>query len=132
MSTDAARVAKYEVAADAVIRWIRTGRVKPGDKLPTHKELAQQLGVSVGTMQKALGELEDRGWVTSRPTVGVFVNGVPDGYREPVTVELLAQEVADLRTRVAHLEGLLVEDGADEIDEAVDRGARERERPVDS
>ncbi|MFE3173604.1 GntR family transcriptional regulator [Amycolatopsis sp. NPDC059090] len=105
MSTNSSRVAQYEKAADEILRRIRSGRLGPGDKLPTHRVLADELGVAVGTLQRALGELEKQGWVTSRPTVGVFVNGIPEGYVKPVTLEQLAQEVADLRSRVNKLEG---------------------------
>ncbi|MEV0065376.1 winged helix-turn-helix domain-containing protein [Amycolatopsis sp. NPDC050768] len=104
MSDGVPRVAQFEIAADTIVRRIRTGQLKPGDKLPPHTELASELGVAVGTLRRALKELESGGWLYSRPTVGVFVNEPPQEPEEQVTLAQLAQEVEALRERVERLE----------------------------
>ena len=52
---------------------IVSGRLKPGDKLPSVRDLAMEYGVNPNTMQKALSELERDGYLESRRTSGRFV-----------------------------------------------------------
>ena len=52
---------------------IISGIYKPGDKLPSVRELAMEASVNPNTMQKALSELERIGLVHSRRTSGRFI-----------------------------------------------------------
>lgn len=52
---------------------IVSGIYKPGDKLPSVRELAQEASVNPNTMQKALSELERTGLVYSQRTSGRFI-----------------------------------------------------------
>ena len=52
---------------------IISGTYKPGDKLPSVRELAMEASVNPNTMQKALSELERLGLVHSRRTSGRFI-----------------------------------------------------------
>lgn len=52
---------------------IISGYYKPGDKLPSVRELAQEASVNPNTMQKALSELERTGLVYSQRTSGRFI-----------------------------------------------------------
>ena len=52
---------------------IKKGLFKPGDKLPTEKELAAGFDVSDITVKKALKELELLGLITRKPGKGTFV-----------------------------------------------------------
>lgn len=52
---------------------IVTGRYKPGDKLPSVRDLAGEAAVNPNTMQKALSELERSGLVYSQRTSGRFI-----------------------------------------------------------
>ena len=52
---------------------IISGSYKPGDKLPSVRELAMEASVNPNTMQKALSELERIGLVHSRRTSGRFI-----------------------------------------------------------
>ena len=53
---------------------IATGTWKPGDKLPSVRELALEAEVNPNTMQKALSELEREGLLYSQRTAGRFVS----------------------------------------------------------
>ena len=53
--------------------YIISGKVSPGDRLPSVRELAMQTKVNPNTMQKALGELENLGLVYTERTSGRFV-----------------------------------------------------------
>lgn len=52
---------------------ISTGHYKDGDKLPTNRELGQELGVSILTVQKAMKNLEARGVVECHRRKGTFL-----------------------------------------------------------
>ena len=52
---------------------IISGLYKPGDKLPSVRELAQEASVNPHTMQKALSELERTGLVYAQRTSGRFI-----------------------------------------------------------
>ena len=52
---------------------IISGKYKPGDKLPSVRDLAAEASVNPNTMQKALSELERIGLVHSRRTSGRFI-----------------------------------------------------------
>ena len=56
------------------ITWlIASGRLKPGDRLPTIRELAEQIGVHMHTVRQAYHSLEDDGLVETRPSRGTRV-----------------------------------------------------------
>ncbi|MFG1997521.1 GntR family transcriptional regulator [Spirillospora sp. NPDC048911] len=45
---------------------IRSGRLAPGERLPSSRELARQLGVSRGLVQDCYGQLLAEGYLTAR------------------------------------------------------------------
>lgn len=49
------------------------GTYKPGEKLPSVRDIASEASVNPNTMQKALTELERTGLVSSRRTSGRFI-----------------------------------------------------------
>lgn len=52
---------------------IVSGRYRPGDKLPSVRELAAEASVNPNTMQRAFAELERSGLIETRRTSGRFV-----------------------------------------------------------
>ncbi len=63
----------WEQVRDGVIRRIRSGRLLPGDRLPTVRGLAQQLQLAPNTVARAYAALEDEGWLEGRGRRGTFV-----------------------------------------------------------
>jgi DNA-binding transcriptional regulator YhcF (GntR family) len=63
----------YVQVVDALRQEIERGDLEPGVKLPTHQQLVAQYGVSLGTVKRALGELQGAGLVVSRQGQGAFV-----------------------------------------------------------
>jgi len=53
---------------------IKTGRLKPGDKLPSEPELANILQVSRGVLREALTTLQARNIIYRKPKEGTFIN----------------------------------------------------------
>lgn len=63
----------YSQIIEQLRRYIASGELKPGDKLMSVRELAQEAGVNPNTMQRALSELERDGLLYSNRTSGRFV-----------------------------------------------------------
>jgi GntR family transcriptional regulator len=65
-----------EGARDAILERMESGDLKPGDRLPSERELAEALKVSRTTLRDALSQLARTGYVTRRPGRGggTFVN----------------------------------------------------------
>ena len=57
---------------------IAAGILQPGDKLPSVRELAQNLSINPNTIQRAYRELEAAGFIQTLPGKGCFVCGVTD------------------------------------------------------
>lgn len=81
--------AKYQAIADEIEKAIAQDRLKAGDKLPTHRALADQLGVTVGTVTRGYAEAEKRGVVHARVGSGTFVSSARD---RPAGLAILARE----------------------------------------
>ena len=56
---------RYLALADAIEAAMDAGQLAAGDQLPTHRALADRLGVSVGTVTRAYAEAERRGCRTA-------------------------------------------------------------------
>ena len=63
----------YRTLANCLIQAIEAGEVKDGDQLQTHRELADQLGLSIQTISRAYEELIRRGFVSGEVGRGTFV-----------------------------------------------------------
>ena len=115
----------FEVIAETLREQIHSGRLKPGDALPTQTALMREFGASSLTVQKAMTLLKQDGWAVFRPGKGAFVahhdQADADALDHPeaaapaggtaARVEALEQalaeaveQLAELRARVAVLE----------------------------
>jgi len=56
---------------------IRSGRIKPGEKLPTEQEIVRLTGVSRTVVREAVAALRAEGLVVTRQGVGAFVTAAP-------------------------------------------------------
>lgn len=70
---------RYLAIADALGEDTARGELKAGTRLPTHRELADRLGVTVGTVTRAYAEAARRGLVSGEVGRGTFARGgAPD------------------------------------------------------
>lgn len=69
------KLPRFEAIAEALAADIAAGKLKPGDRLPTHRELAERLGVSLGTVTRAYLLAEQRGLTSGEVGRGTFVRG---------------------------------------------------------
>lgn len=67
------RLPLYMQLSELLTREIAAGRWQPGERLPTEAVLAERLGVAIGTLRKALAELEARGLLLRRQGSGTYL-----------------------------------------------------------
>lgn len=72
---------RYVAIADALAADISNGQLKPGTRLPTHRDLAWDLKVTVGTVSRAYAEAERRGLIYGEVGRGTYVRE-----RTPITL----------------------------------------------
>jgi GntR family transcriptional regulator len=70
----------YLQVRDALLERIKDGRWKPGANLPSEIDLYRQLGVSLGTLRKALSVLESEQIIVREPGRGTFVKNHQAGH----------------------------------------------------
>jgi len=59
--------------SEMLIREIRAGLLAPNERLPPEREMAQRLDISVGTLRKALSDLESKGMLLRKQGSGNYV-----------------------------------------------------------
>ncbi len=65
---------KFEIVLSALLSRIEVGALRPGDRIPTEKELCTEFAVSRITAMRAVKELEKAGRVSRTPGRGSFVS----------------------------------------------------------
>ncbi|HKC11890.1 MAG TPA: PLP-dependent aminotransferase family protein [Vicinamibacteria bacterium] len=70
---DKHRGPRYLAIADAIADDVASGQLKPGSRLPTHRDLADRLGVTVGTVSRGYVEAARRGLLSGEVGRGTFV-----------------------------------------------------------
>jgi len=82
-------------------RQIATGQLRPGDKLPSQRDLAAQLKVNANTVQRAYREMEILGLVETLRGQGTFVRQteeIVEGTREEMLTNLVDDFVAAMQS----------------------------------
>lgn len=64
---------RYRAIAEAIARDIAAGTLAAGDRLPTHRDLAYRLGVTVGTVTRAYAEAQRLGLLVGEVGRGSFI-----------------------------------------------------------
>lgn len=68
------RTPVYEQIIEQAEKFILTGILSEGDKIPSVRSLSMELSVNPNTIQKAVTELDRRGLINSVPGKGCFVS----------------------------------------------------------
>src|SRR5215210_3831417 len=66
---------RYAAIVEAIAEDVELGRLKPGDQMPTHRDLANHIGVTTGTITRAYSEAARRGLLVGETGRGTFVKG---------------------------------------------------------
>ncbi|WP_237565367.1 FadR/GntR family transcriptional regulator [Ornithinimicrobium cavernae] len=86
----------YQTIVDQIEQALASGELRPGQRLPSERELVSQFGASRGTVREALRVLESNGVVRSRP-------GDPRG---PEILPFSSQGIAKQLTRLTQVDGI--------------------------
>ncbi len=71
---------------------IRSGDLKPGDKLPSERELAESFQVSRASLREAINRLESKGLIVSIQGEGTFVRAITEKTFENPLNDLLSKD----------------------------------------
>lgn len=102
-----------EKLSNAVVRQIELlilrGILKPGERLPSERELAEKMGVSRPSLREAIANLQDRGLLATKAGAGIYVAEVVGAAFSDALVQLFAdhdEAVFDYISFRRDLEGL--------------------------
>ena len=108
-----------EKLSDSVVRQIERlilrGILRPGERLPSEREMSERLGVSRPSLREALAELQAAGLLTSRASSGVYVAEVFGNAFSDALVRLFSsheEAVFDYISFRRDMEGLAAERAA--------------------
>jgi GntR family transcriptional repressor for pyruvate dehydrogenase complex len=71
-----APVRLYESVIKQIMDLIKNNELKPGDKLPPERELAERLSISRNSLREAFRVLESRGLIESKPGGGRYIREI--------------------------------------------------------
>lgn len=104
-----------EKLSHSVIRQIEDlilrGILRPGERLPSERDLSDRLGVSRPSLREAIADLQRRGLLASRAGSGIFVADVLGSAFSPALIQLMADHetaVFDYITFRRDMEGLAI------------------------
>ena len=91
----------YIQVMDYIKKEIVSGRLKPGDKVDSVRDLAMRFGVNPNTVQRSLAEVEREGLLKSERTVGRFISENEELInltREQMAFSCVSRYVREMRT----------------------------------
>lgn len=93
-----------ETPVDKIIKQIRglitSGQIKPGDRLPSERKLAERLGVGRTHVRDAIAKLEFYGILKTMPQSGTVVAGIGITALESLITDVLKLENSDFASLV--------------------------------
>ncbi len=108
-----------EKLSSAVVRQIEElilrGILRPGERLPSERELSERLGVSRPSLREAVADLSERGLLVARAGAGIFVTEALGSAFSETLVQLFARHdeaVFDYLDFRRDMEGLAAERAA--------------------
>ena len=87
----------YQQVASAIADAISAGRYRPGQRLASERDLAEEFGVSRPTIREAMLALEIRGMVEARHGSGVYVTDNPPDPAGAPELDIGAFELTEAR-----------------------------------
>jgi len=115
----------YRQIMRQVVQGISGGHLKPGEQLPSHRDLAEQLVVAPLTVKKAYDELERSGYLETRRGHGTFVGPKGRGLSKAEKLGRL-RELARQLLSEAFLVDVALEDVLEILKQEYGRLAKER------
>src|SRR5215469_7552750 len=94
----------YLQLADQIRYAAASGRLRPGEALPSLRPLAEELRINRNTIAKAYSELEIQGIIETVPGKGYFLKQNNSPFTEPVRQQLLRTEIDQAVVMAHHLQ----------------------------
>jgi GntR family transcriptional regulator len=95
----------YRQMMRQILEAIAGGRLKTGEKLPSHRELSERIVVAPLTVKKAYDELEELGYLETQRGRGTFVRATLPQVDSEEQLERIRQDTRKLLSQ-AYLAGL--------------------------
>jgi DNA-binding transcriptional MocR family regulator len=95
----------YKQISEQIIRKIEEGFLPKGSRLPTVRELADELAVTRVTAHSAYTRLQSEGWIEATVGRGTFVTGAPSS-SEPAELAITPNRVMADMSRLGHHPGI--------------------------
>jgi GntR family transcriptional regulator len=114
--------AVYRQIADEVTRVVTVGLLKPGEPLPSTRQLADDLKLNPNTVQHAYRTLLQEGIIEMRRGLGAFVAPRPRETRQ--TPAVVARQIAERALRDTFRHGLLASDLMKALEEIAPKSGR--------
>jgi len=97
--------ARYKPLVDRLAEDIRSGRLPPGTRLPTHRQLAAREGLALVTATRVYAELEAMGLVSGEQGRGTFVKETALYAGQSIDLHSAAADMVDLSFNYPSLPG---------------------------
>ncbi len=94
----------YIQLADQIRYAAASGRLRPGEPLPSLRPLAEELRINRNTIAKAYAELEGQGIIETIPGKGFFLRKNNSPFTEDVRQRLLRTEIDQAVVMAHHLQ----------------------------
>ena len=103
----------YQQIVDQITRMVQEGTLRPGDRLPPERQLAEEFGVSRSAVREALSALRMLGMVEARVGEGTFVTQPPDErFISPLALVLTIEQSEAMGRELLELRAALEAEGA--------------------
>lgn len=99
----ASREPIYQQIVEQVREGIARGRYRPGERLPSVRDLSRRLVINPNTVARAYVELEQTGLIVGRQGLGYFVAELKNDLTLKVRRERLREQIDRLLTEAVHL-----------------------------
>jgi len=103
----------YQQIVDQITRMVQEGTLRPGDRLPPERQLAEEFGVSRSAVREALSALRMMGLVEARVGEGTFVTQPPDErFISPLALVLTIEQSKAVGRELLELRAAVEAEGA--------------------
>ena len=101
---NASNRAAYQQIIDQVKRDIALGRLVKEEKLPTVRQLANQLAINPNTIAKAYRLLEREGIIVTKPGSGAFIANLDSNLSKSVRKKLVNDDLERIVVEAFHMQ----------------------------
>jgi GntR family transcriptional regulator len=117
----------YKQVTDQIKNAIAQGIIKPGEKLPSVRNLVEELNISAITVKRAYADLEKDGYLLTRAGLGTFVSEVDREILKKEKLEEIKNELNKILNSAKKYE-IPVSDIVKEINRMIKQTPKEKQK----